>query len=220
MATHMSVRMRNSIIALQTLCDVSGSQKSNVATTKPEIPHFSASRWDIIEIATAIPMFWRMRNSNIAIQTLCDVSGCKKSEMAAAKPVIPQISARTWNVSTNTLNNPIYNSRGARDERSRELICNVSSMANVTLFYTTEDRHSTHASSESPPPSIIHSAKCWKNIGFSMLLAVVLSSPSCLQADISVPPLLCPPSWISHFRLNTRVLWSPIRILDPWNIDV
>ena len=53
----MFSRMRNSNIALRTLCDVSGSQKSNMAAGKPEIPHISADRWDRIEIATASDLF-------------------------------------------------------------------------------------------------------------------------------------------------------------------
>ena len=44
--------MRNSSLALLTLCDVSGSQKSNLAAGKPEIPHISGDREDRIEIAT------------------------------------------------------------------------------------------------------------------------------------------------------------------------
>ena len=38
---------------------------------KPKLSHISAGSWDRIKIPTAIPMFSGMRNSNIAIRTLC-----------------------------------------------------------------------------------------------------------------------------------------------------
>ena len=44
-----------------------------------------------IKIPTALPMFSRIRNSNLAIRTLFDVSGSPKSNMAAAKPEISQL---------------------------------------------------------------------------------------------------------------------------------
>ena len=66
-----------------------GSRILKMAADKPKLPHISADSWDKIKIPTAIPMFFRIRNSNIAIQTLCDVSGSQKSNMAAAKPEIP-----------------------------------------------------------------------------------------------------------------------------------
>ena len=92
----MFSKMRNSNTALKTLCDVSGSQKSNMAAAKPEIPHNSDCRLDRIEIPTAIPMFLKMRNSNIAVRTLCNVSGSQKSNLMTAKPEIPHISADKW----------------------------------------------------------------------------------------------------------------------------
>ena len=71
-------------------------QKSELkmAGVKPEIPHISAFRWDRIEIPMAIPMFLRMRNSDVALRTLCDVSGSQKSITAADKPEIPISAGR------------------------------------------------------------------------------------------------------------------------------
>ena len=70
-----------------------GSRKLKMAADEPELPHISAGSWDRIKIPTAIPMFSEMRNSNIAIQTLCNVSESQKSNMAAARPDIRQILA-------------------------------------------------------------------------------------------------------------------------------
>ena len=67
-----------------------GSRKLKMAVDKPELSHISGGNWDRIKIPTAIPMFSKMTNSNTAIQTLCDVSGRQKSNMAIAKPEIPQ----------------------------------------------------------------------------------------------------------------------------------
>ena len=44
--------MRNLKTAIRTLCDVSGSQKTNMAAAKPEILHIAAGRRDGIEITT------------------------------------------------------------------------------------------------------------------------------------------------------------------------
>ena len=47
------VRVQFDTVSWQPCDDVSGSQKSNKAASKPEISHMSAGRWNKIEITTA-----------------------------------------------------------------------------------------------------------------------------------------------------------------------
>ena len=70
-----------------------GSRKLKMVADKPELSHISGGSCDGIKTPTATPMFLGMRNSNTAIQTLCDVSGSQKSNIAAAKPEILLIAA-------------------------------------------------------------------------------------------------------------------------------
>ena len=49
---HMFSKMRNLNTAIRTLCNISGSQKSNMVAVKPEIPRITAGRRDGIEITT------------------------------------------------------------------------------------------------------------------------------------------------------------------------
>jgi hypothetical protein len=56
-----------------------GNHKLKLAADELEQPHIIARSWDRVEIPTAIPSYSSMRNSNIAIRRLCDVSGNQKT---------------------------------------------------------------------------------------------------------------------------------------------
>ena len=61
-----------------------------MVANKLELPHISA------ETPTSLPMFWRTRSWNIAVQKLRDVSGGQKSNFAAVKPKLSYISGCTY----------------------------------------------------------------------------------------------------------------------------
>ena len=67
------------------LSDVTGSQKSKMAATKPEVTHISACRQDSNEIPTATPMFSRTGIPMVLLCILSVTTGSQKSKMAALK---------------------------------------------------------------------------------------------------------------------------------------
>ena len=75
------------------LSDVTGSQKSKMAATKPGVAHISACCLDSNEISTATPMFSRTVSLMTLLRKLSDVTGSQKSKMVATKPELTYISA-------------------------------------------------------------------------------------------------------------------------------
>ena len=77
------------------MCDLSESQKSNMAAAKPEIPHITACRGDRIEIPMVIPMF--VRSSYTRLDYCKDYLACKFVKSQRWRPVTGSVYDKTLN---------------------------------------------------------------------------------------------------------------------------